>query len=83
MNKQDYHKLKKHLRNLSKPQLNDLCKVLELNDSDCNLLKSWYDGESVVKIAMNNFISDRTYTHHIKKIFFKIYNYYIYKNISF
>lgn len=83
INKSDYHKLKKYLRLMSKPQVRDLIEKMELSDEESKLFLSWYDGDTVVKTCMENYISEDTYTNHLKKIFSKVYNYFDYQNISF
>ena len=81
--KSDYHRLKKYLKVLSKPQLRNLISEMELSKDEENLLLSWYNGDSVIKTCMENYICEDTYTSYLKKIFSKIYNYFNYKNISF
>lgn len=83
INKSDYHKLKKYLRLMSKPQVRDLIEKMELSDEESKLFLSWYDGDTVVKTCMENYISEDTYTNYLKKIFSKVYNYFNYQNISF
>lgn len=83
INKSDYHKLKKYLRLMSRPQVRDLIKKMELSDEESKLFLSWYDGDTVVKTCMENYISEDTYTNHLKKIFSKVYNYFDYQNILF
>jgi len=83
ISKSDYHKLKRYLKVQSKVQILHLKDELQLNDEESKLLLSWYDGDSVVKTCMNNYMSSDTYTNHLKKIFSKIYNYFGYQNISF
>lgn len=83
ISKRDYHRLKKYLRLLSKPQLRSLISDMELSKDEENLLLSWYDGDSVIKTCMENYISEDTYTNYLKKIFSKIYHYFEYQNISF
>lgn len=68
---------------MSKPQVRDLIEKMELSDEESKLFLSWYDGDTVVKTCMENYISEDTYTNHLKKIFSKVYNYFDYQNISF
>jgi len=83
ISKSDYLKLKKYLKLQPKVQIRDLISTLELNDDESKLLLSWYDGNKVIKTCMENYISEDTYTNHLKKIFSKIYNYFKYQNITF
>ena len=81
--KENYHKTKRYVKALSKPQIKELCADMELNDLEAKLLISSYDGESVIKICMDNYICESAYTKYIKMVYSKVYNYFRYKNISF
>jgi hypothetical protein len=83
INKSNYHKLKRYLKVQSKVQIEDLIRTLELNEDETSLLRSWYNGDTVVKTCMEHYICEDTYTNHLKKIFSKIYNYFNYQNIVF
>lgn len=83
INKSNYIALKKYLKTWSKPQIEALCDDIKFNDSEKNIFLEWYDGESVVKIAMDNFESCRSYTNHVKLIFSKIKNYFDFININY
>jgi hypothetical protein len=81
--KEDYHKIKKYIKNLSRPQIKQLCSDMELNTIETNLLLSSYDGDMIVKVCLDNYISETTYTKYIKKVYSKVYNYFLYINITF
>lgn len=81
--KENYHKLKKHLRTLSRPQVKKLCSDMELDEMETKLLLSSYDRELVVKTCMDNFICESAYKKYIKLIYSKVYNYYEYTNTAF
>lgn len=81
--KENYHKLKKHIRTLSRPQVKQLCLEMELDDMETKLLLSSYDKDLVVKICMDNFICESAYKKYIKLIYSKVYNYFQYTNTSF
>lgn len=73
--KDEYHKLKAEIKLLSKPEIKKLCEDMELTDYEKSLLMSSYNGESVVKICMEHYISNYTYNIDIKTIYTKIKNY--------
>ena len=83
ISKDNYHNIKRYVKHLSKPQIKQLCSDMELTDLETNLLLSSYDGELVVKVCMDNYISETTYTKYIKIIYSKVYNYLNYINTPF
>ena len=83
INKSDYHKLKKYLKTQPKVQILHFIDSIQLNDEESKILLSWYNGDTRVKMSMDNYICDDTCTCYLKKIFSKIYNYFVYENISF
>lgn len=76
MSKVEFHAMKRNIRELSKPQVLKICDELMLDDYEKSLLLSFYDNDSVVKTCMDNYISQNTYTNHLKIILKKIHNYY-------
>lgn len=68
---------------MSKPQIEDLCESIKFDSQESKLLLSWYDGDTVVKICMDNFMSNHKYNSYFKTICSKIYNYLNYQNITF
>lgn len=83
INKDNYRKTKIYIKNLSRPQVKELCDNLEFNDLERNILMGVYDGDLVVKICMNNFICEATYAKYVKIVFSKVYNYLNYTNVTF
>jgi len=83
IDKDNYISLKRYLKTLSKPQIEDLCENMKFNEQETRLLISWYDGDTVVKMCMDNYISNHRYNTFFKTICSKIYNYLVYQNITF
>ena len=83
IDKNNYLKLKKYLKCLSKPQIQDLINELNLNEEEVDLLLSWYSGDTRIKMSLDHFISPDTCTTYFKIILSKVYNYFKYRNISF
>lgn len=83
ISKSDYHKLKKYFKVQPKVQILHFIEVVQLNDEEAKLLLSWYNGDTRVKMSMDNYICDDTCTNYLKKIFSKICNYFKHENISF
>lgn len=75
MTNSDYTDLKRELKTWSKPQIKKLCDDMEMCDTNRDLLLAWYNGESVIKISMENYFTPKTYHDHMKKLFTRIYNY--------
>lgn len=83
IDKDSYFSLKKYLKTLSRPQIEELCENIKFNDKERKLFVSWYNGDTVVKICMDNYICKNSYTNAFKAICSKIYNYLNYYNITF
>lgn len=79
---EEYSKLKKYLKTLSKPEIRQLADDMELKESEKDVLLSIYNGDTVVKICMDNYISDFKFHTDKKLLYSRINNYLKFKGIS-
>lgn len=70
-----YLETKRWVKSLCRTNLKQLCKNMELNEYETNLLMSYYDGRTLIEECMLSNISASKYTNDLKNICAKIYNY--------
>ena len=75
IDKETYLNLKKEIKCLSYNNVLNLCKDMNLDTEEKQLLLDFYNKKTMVQVCMEHGMSYNTYTNHMKVLFSKIYNY--------
>jgi len=75
IDKVTYLQLKKEIKCLCRASVVKLANDMELNTEDKELLLSFYDGDTRIKVCLDMGISTEYYRTHMRLLFSKIYDY--------
>lgn len=75
MTKEEYLNIKKYIKTLSRPTINDLCTSVGISESDKQLLYQLSENRTRTYTCINLGYSEWFYTESLKRIFVRINDY--------